>query len=217
MSGKAPCLFRCRILFLILKSILTALLTAATLSGSSAPSAPLVAKAPAPVEPVKVEEVKMVDRWVLPGASSNEARVLSALQDRGINDRAALATIMGNIKQESRFHSNICEGGARVGFWSCTRGGYGLIQWTTVDRYNGLGHHARTLGHDPSTVEAQVSYLFTERQWKGIEPSLMRPGQSIQYYMQKAYRWLGWGHHGRRTQYAWEYFHSLTIKQVPSK
>ena len=186
----------------------------------------MVASAPMPtvpeaIKPVvkveKVKEIKMVDRWVLPGASHNEARVLDALQDRGITDRAALATVMGNIKQESRFHSNICEGGARVGFWSCTRGGYGLIQWTTVDRYNGLGHHARTLGQDPSTVEAQVSYIFTERQWRGIETFLMRPGQSIQYYMGKAYRWLGWGHHGRRTQYAWEYYNQLTTKQVPAK
>ena len=159
----------------------------------------------------------MVTRWVLPNANSNEARVLAALQDRGITDRAALATVMGNIKQESRFHSNICEGGARTGYWGCTRGGYGLIQWTTVDRYDGLGRHAYYVGHDPSTVDAQVSYIFTERQWKGIEPSLKRPGQSINYYMQKAYRWLGWGHHGRRTDYAWEYYYDLKETQVPAK
>ena len=28
-----------------------------------------------------------------------------------ITDKYALATILGNIKQESRFHSNICEEG----------------------------------------------------------------------------------------------------------
>lgn len=186
-------------------------------------TANLVASAPIPevpevtVEKTAVEEVKMVTRWVLPNATPNEARVLAALQDRGITDRAALATVMGNIKQESRFHSNICEGGARIHYWGCTRGGYGLIQWTTQGRYDGLGRHAYYVGHDPSTVDAQVSYIFTERQWKGIEPSLKRPGQSINYYMQKAYRWLGWGHHGRRTDYAWEYYYDLEQTQVAAK
>lgn len=162
-----------------------------------------------------VEEVKTVTRWVLPNASYNEARVLNALQERGIKDRAALATVMGNIKQESRFHSNICEGGARIGFRSCTSGGYGIIQWTTQGRYDGLGRHASNVGHDPSTIEAQVSYLFTEREWIGIEDSLRRPGQSINFYMQRAYRWLGWGHHGNRTDYAWSYYNSLVQRQVP--
>ena len=186
-------------------------------------SANIVASAPIPetpeviIEETPVEEVQMVTRWVLPNATANESRVLRALQERGITDRAALATVMGNIKQESRFHSNICEGGARTGYWSCTRGGYGLIQWTTQGRYDGLGRHAYYVGYDPSTVDAQVSYIFTERQWKGIEPSLKRTGQSINYYMQKAYRWLGWGHHGRRTAFAWEYYHNLEQVQVPAK
>lgn len=165
-------------------------------------------------EPV-VEEVKTISQWALPGASHNERVVLDALQERGITDKAALATIMGNIKQESRFHSNICEGGARIGFWSCTTGGYGLIQWTTIDRYNGLARHSRLIGRDPSSTEAQISYLFTERQWKSIEPSLKTPGQSINFYMNKAYYWLGWGHHGRRTTYAFNYASRLSVVEIP--
>ena len=54
-------------------------------------------------------------------------------------------------------------------------------------RYDGLGSHAYTLGHDPSSVEAQVSYTF---HWAAVEGhwrcNLKRPGQSINYYMQKA-------------------------------
>ena len=159
---------------------------------------------------------QMVEKWDCPGCNSNERYVLSKIQDyTKITDRNALSTLMGNIKSESNFHANICEGGARIGFWSCTRGGYGLIQWTTVDRYNGLAHHARQVGYDPSTVDAQVSYIFTERQWKGIESSLKNEGQSIGYYMQKAYYWLGWGHHGRRTDYAYEYANRLLLTEVP--
>jgi hypothetical protein len=161
-----------------------------------------------------VEEVETVTQWVLPNASHNEKVVLVALQERGITDKAALATVMGNIKQESKFHSNICEGGARVGFWSCTRGGYGLIQWTTVDRYNGLARHARQVGHDPSTVTAQVSYLFTERQWKRIESDLKQSNRSIEFYMSRAYYWLGWGHHGARTRYSYEYARQLSLGEV---
>jgi len=199
---------------IVLKILASALLAAITITGTPAPKVePVVETKEVPAE----VEVKMVTRWVLPGASSNEAHVLEALQDRGITDRAALATVLGNIKQESRFISNICEGGARTGYLGCTRGGYGLIQWTTVGRYDGLGRHANSIGHDPSSVTAQVSYLFTEREWREIEPSLRRPGYSIGYYMQRAYWWLGWGHHGRRTDYAWEYYHRLTTKQVPAK
>ena len=170
-----------------------------------------VAEEPVVEEPV----VEMVDRYILPGATENESRVLKELQDRGITDKNALATIMGNIKQESRFHSNICEGGARIAYGNCHRGGYGLIQWTTVGRYDGLGRHARNIGHDPSSVEAQVSYLFTEHQWKSIERNLMRGGASINYYMNQAYYWLGWGHHGRRTQYSHNYASRLVMVQQP--
>ena len=179
-------------------------------------AAPVVVEEKVEEEPV-VEEVKTISKWVLPNASRNEKIVLDALQDRGINDRAALATVMGNIKQESRFHSNICEGGARIAYGHCHRGGYGLIQWTTVGRYDGLGRHARNIGHDPSTVEAQISYLFTEVEWKSIESALKIPGRSIDFYMGKAYRWLGWGHHGARTTYSHQYFSRIVIAQVPAK
>lgn len=169
-----------------------------------------------PQVPPEVEiVVEMESRWALPNPTQTEAVVLSALQNRGIGGRNALATVMGNIKQESRFKANICEGGARIGFWSCKSGGYGLIQWTTTDRYHGLARHARNIGHDPSTVDAQVSYLFTERQWKGIESYLKVDGHSINYYMGKAYYWLGWGHHGRRTNYAHDYASRMISVQVP--
>jgi hypothetical protein len=203
-----------------LKLLLFILLPFITLGGSQAKEKSLLQhlEEVSPTEVVEesaAEEVVTISKWVLPGASSNEKVVLDALQDRGITDKAALATVMGNIKQESRFHSNICEGGARIGFWSCTRGGYGLIQWTTIDRYNGLASHSRRIGRDPSSTEAQISYLFTERQWTSIEPSLKTPGQSINFYMNKAYYWLGWGHHGRRTTYAFNYADRLSVVEVP--
>lgn len=164
------------------------------------------------VEEVVVEEEVVSKRWVLPNGSHNEKVVLNALQDRGITDKIALAVVLGNIKQESRFHSNICEGGARVNYHSCRSGGYGLIQWTTSDRYRGLGHFASRIGGDPSSVHTQVGYIFKERQWLDIESSLKRNGHSVSYYMNKAYYWLGWGHHGARTHYSHDYAARLIFK-----
>ena len=161
-----------------------------------------------PVEVVEVVDepvVETVTRYTLPGGSNTELLILDALQGRGITDRNALAVVLGNIKQESKFNTNICEGGARVSSWACRSGGYGLIQWTTADRYHGLGRHASRLGLNPSYAPAQISFIFAERQWRSIEPSLKRDGGSIDHYMNRTYRWLGWGIHGNRTKYAYEY------------
>ena len=64
--------------------------------------------------------------WKCPDCSYNEKYVLEQLQEKtNITDRNSLATILGNIKQESKFIPNICEGGARVPYDRCYRGGYG--------------------------------------------------------------------------------------------
>ena len=62
-------------------------------------------------------------RLICKGCNEHENAALDYFQDRGIKDRNALATIMGNIKQESMFVPNICEGGGRVSYNSCW-GGY---------------------------------------------------------------------------------------------
>ena len=76
--------------------------------------------------------IEVVEKsWKCPGCNDNEKYVLEQLQEKTrISDRNALATILGNIKSESNFHPNICEGGARVSYRDCHSGGYGLIQWT---------------------------------------------------------------------------------------
>ena len=134
-----------------------------------------------------------------------EQMALKAFQDNGITDRYALATLMGNIKQESKFLPNICEGGARVNYENCHRGGFGLIQWTTTGRYDGLGRFAASNDCNPSTTECQLGYLFTEREWNLAKTGFKTPGKSIEQYMRNAYTWLGWGIHGKRTDYAYDY------------
>ena len=141
--------------------------------------------------------------------SKEEKLVLEALQDQGITDRNALAVIMGNIRQESKFDSIICEGGRRTGYHGCHRGGFGLIQFTSLHRYNGLGNFAKVNGLDPNHIETQIQYVFTEREWGSAEVGFRKPGQSVGYYMNHAYTWLGWGIHGNRTHYSNQYLRLL--------
>ena len=171
--------------------------------------------APPVVEPVAPPKPETVKQLALENGSPVENIVVEELQERGITDKNAVATILGNIKQESKFHPNICEGGHRVQYQHCYSGGYGLIQWTTSSRYRGLGNHAWSMGLSPSSAQAQISYIFTESEWKYVEKHMKKSGGSINFYMDQAYYWLGWGIHGDRTAYAHNYADRLQLVDVP--
>ena len=144
--------------------------------------------------------------WKCPDCSPSEQYVLEKLQEKTkISDRNALATILGNIKQESKFIANICEGGARVPYTDCHRGGYGIIQWTSKNRYLGLGNFAKKYGCNPSTLECQTRYMINESTFQRNLPAFEGGGQSVTYYTKPAYRWLGWGIKGKRELYSYDY------------
>jgi hypothetical protein len=161
------------------------------------------------VAPEKPKEKRLICK----GCSDQESLALEYFQDQGIKDRNALATILGNIKQESMFVPNVCEGGSRTSYHNCY-GGYGLIQWTSANRYHGLGNFAKKLGGSPSSIHTQLRYLTTEVQWKEIEDRMKTPGRSVYDYMNAAYRWIGWGIHGNRTHYAHEYLKKFNTVEV---
>jgi hypothetical protein len=161
-----------------------------------------------------VPEKPKVKRLVCKGCNHNESLTLEFLQNRGITDKNAIATIMGNIRQESTFTPNICEGGARVSYSGCRSGGYGLIQWTNTPRYNGLGNHAARIGGNPSSLNTQLDYMLYEGDWKMIEPYMKTPGKSINDYMGLARKWIRWGHHGARTDFAYNYANRLVLTEV---
>jgi hypothetical protein len=161
-----------------------------------------------------VPEKPKVKRLVCKGCNHNESLTLEFLQNRGITDKNAIATIMGNIRQESTFTPNICEGGARVSYSACRSGGYGLIQWTNASRYNGLGNHAARIGGNPSSLNTQLDYMLYEGDWKMIEPYMKKPGKSINDYMGLARKWIRWGHHGARTDFAYNYVNKLVLTEV---
>ena len=157
--------------------------------------------------PIKVEPT-----WKCLDCSPNEQYVLKKLQEyTKINDRNALATIMGNIKSESNFRANICEGGARVSYTECKSGGFGLIQWTSIGRYKGLGNFCARYQCDPSSLEGQVRWMVNEPIFQRVLPEFEGHGNTIPQYMSHAYYWLGWGIKGYREQYAYDYSKKMVL------
>lgn len=148
------------------------------------------------------------------GCNSNELTVLNALQDEGVVDKVAVATIMGNIKQESTFIPNICETSGIGLYHHCKSGGFGILQWTDSARYNGLGNFAKKYGGDPSSIDTQVKYMFYESDWNMIKDYMKKPGGTINDYMRLAYRWIRWGHKGPRELYANQYLNKITYSEI---
>ena len=228
-GGSALSLLGCRVQLLLMPNTFTLvalpLLASVTTTSATLPVfPPPPVQGPPPFAIIKEFETKTATKAVAPekpkekrlickGCSDNENIALNYFQDAGIKDRNALATILGNIKQESMFVPNICEGGSRTSYHSCY-GGYGLIQWTSANRYHGLGDFAKRFGGSPSSIYTQLRYLTNEVQWKDIETRMKVPGKSINRYMNYAYDWIGWGIHGARTSYAHEYASKLISVEV---
>ena len=187
------------------------LASAALTVGLTAPEIPNAKEAPetAPeIQPLPV--IPYEASWKCEDCSPEEQYVLEQLQEHTkISDRNALATIMGNIKQESKFIPNICEGGARVSYLDCRSGGYGLIQWTSINRYNNLGKFCDKYGCDPSSLEGQTRYMINENVFRRYLPEFEGRGKTVRQYMVPAYYWLGWGIKGNRELYAYDYYKKL--------
>ena len=183
------------------------------LVGGSACAYPNIAQIDAPPPVVEIAVEPYQPTWKCEDCSLEEQYVLKQLQAKTkINDRNALATIMGNIKQESKFIPNICEGGARVPYESCHSGGYGLIQWTSIGRYKGLGNFAARFCEDgPSTLECQTRYMINEPIFQRVLPEFEGRGRTVHQYMVPAYYWLGWGIKGARETYAYEYTKKMVL------
>ena len=193
---------------MVMKMVGNALIASAIAATATA-SVPLISTAPPPVE-IPVVNFEEEPTWKCPDCSPEEKYVLEQLQEKTkITDRNALATILGNIKQESMFHPDICEGGARVPYDSCHSGGYGLIQWTTEKRYLGLGSFCKKYNCDPSSLEGQTQYMINENQFQAVLPEFEGRGYSIDQYMVPAYYWLGWGIKGNRENYSYNYSKQL--------
>ena len=183
--------------------------SAALAVGLTGPQIPNAKEAPE-IQPLPV--IPYEASWKCEDCSLEEQYVLEQLQEHTkISDRNALATIMGNIKQESKFIPNICEGGARVSYSDCRSGGYGLIQWTSLGRYNNLGKFCNKYECDPSSLEGQTRYMINESVFQRYLPEFEGNGRTVSQYMVGAYYWLGWGIKGNRELYAFDYTKKLVL------
>ena len=193
---------------MIAKILLASAALAVGLTGPQIPNAKEAPEFPE-IQPLPVIPYEKAS-WKCEDCSPNEQYVLEQLQKHTkISDRNALATIMGNINQESKFIPNICEGGARVPYNDGHRGGYGLIQWTSLGRYNNLGKFCDKYGCDPSSLEGQTRYMINESVFRRYLPEFEGRGKTVDQYMVPAYYWLGWGIKGNRQLYAYDYHKKL--------
>tara|TARA_B100000073_G_scaffold105181_1_gene84372 strand:+ start:81 stop:719 length:639 start_codon:yes stop_codon:yes gene_type:complete len=191
---------------LIAKFLIAGTALTVGLTGSQIPNA----KEAPEIQPLPV--IPYEASWKCEDCTPNEQYVLAQLQEHTrITDRNALATIMGNIKQESKFIPNICEGGARISYESCHSGGYGLIQWTSINRYNNLGKFCEKYSCDPSSLEGQTRFMINETIFQRYLPMFEGNGQTVRQYMVPAYYWLGWGIKGNRELYAYDYHKKLKL------
>ena len=166
-----------------------------------------VVTAPPPVEIPKVEF--KVPSWKCPDCTPEEQYVLSELQEHTrITDRGT--AVMGNIKQEaSSFPTYAREG--RVSYGDCQAVG-GLIQWTSVNRYDNLGRFCKNYGCNPSSLEGQTRYMINENVFQRYLPEFEGSGKTVDQYMVPAYYWLGWGIEGSRRNYSYNYTKRLVLE-----
>ena len=192
---------------IILTTMIKKLLSLALVLPISSACAAEITRTEYEIEEKNITPIEVVkSSWKCPDCSPEEQYVLEQLQEHTrITDRNALATIMGNIKQESKFIPNICEGGARVSYRDCHSGGYGLIQWTSINRYNNLGKFCEKYGCDPSSLEGQTRYMINESVFQRYLPEFEGNGKTVSQYMVPAYYWLGWGIKGNREVYSYNY------------
>ena len=138
-------------------------------------------------------------RWTLPGGSPNEKYVLEQLQEHTKSPIAMLLLRSWvTLNKKATSIPNICEGGARISYDACRSGGYGLIQWTSINRYNNLGKFCEKYGCDPSSLEGQTRYMINESTFQKYLPEFEGRGHTVSQYMVPSYYWLGWGIKGNR-------------------
>jgi hypothetical protein len=168
-------------------------------------SSPASSRLPEPLPTPPVSLKVDVPQLLCLDCTPKENRALKVLADKGVTDKKAQAVILGTIKQESKWQPSVCEGGAITSYRGCTRGGYGLIQWTSIHRYNGLGRFAHTTGSTPENFDTQLAYIFKEREWKAVEHVFLTEGLPLHQYENAEYRWIGWGVRGHRDDYTRDY------------
>ena len=83
------------------------------------------------------------------------------LKEKGLSSNA-IAGIMGNMQAESSLEPNIIEGGGHADEITVGGPGYGLCQWTSQDRQQGLVNLAQSRGTSTSDTDTQLDFMLSE-------------------------------------------------------
>ncbi|MCA9345682.1 hypothetical protein KC871_03670 [Candidatus Saccharibacteria bacterium] len=104
------------------------------------------------------------------------------------------AGALGNLEQEnSLFHPKVTQGGGRSNEVIVDGStGYGIMQWTSSGRQQGLKSHAEKIGKSSGTLDAQLSYIKHELN-NGYESTLDRLKEVKDDPIEAAFVWHGAG------------------------
>ena len=92
----------------------------------------------------------------------NKSVIWNYLKGLGLGSNA-IAGIMGNMEAESSFDPTIVEGGGHAQEITVDgRTGYGLCQWTSADRQQGLVDYAKSNRTSTSDIKTQLDYMLME-------------------------------------------------------
>lgn len=106
----------------------------------------------------------------------NQSDIINALLRAGYSE-TAVAAILGNLSVESGLEPAKLQGGAIVdesGFSISDGKGFGLAQWTTSGRKQGLKDYASNHGLSVTSLDAQIGFLLSELtsgRYSGATPS----------------------------------------------
>lgn len=93
------------------------------------------------------------------GLTANQEKIALALLNQGFG-RVQVAGIMGNISQESSYNPDACQSSDAKS--PNVYSGYGLCQWTSLGRKQGLWELAAQKGKDVSDIDVQMEHLSNE-------------------------------------------------------
>lgn len=101
--------------------------------------------------------------------NSNVEMIWNFLKSEGFTDEGA-AGVIGNLMQESQCNPTLSENDERSGADLVIDGktGYGLVQWTSIDRQQKLAMTAAALGKPASDMGVQLAFMKQEATEYGV-------------------------------------------------
>ena len=138
----------------------------------------LMAPKPLPAIPTPIAVEPYEKTWKLPNGTPAEQYVLAQLQE---HTESLIVMLLQRswvtLNRKASLFLTYARRGNRVPYESCHSGGYGLIQWTSIGRYNNLGKFCEKYNCDPSSLEGQTRYMINENVFRRYLPEFEGRGK----------------------------------------